>query len=326
MAAVVEKIISEVKQEFHECLKQYILEDIREIPKKGNDISKQGAYGRIVYLDWSGTTCVGKVLHSVFFTSAQQSGMRELVKKFFKEIKLLSQMKHPNIVRFLGLYYEQDLSLPVLVMERMEYSLTEYLDSHEKGSIPENKVLGILLDVSRGLFYLHEERKVAHRDLSSNNILLAADLSAKIADLGSARVLDRPGGWDTSAKLTTQPGIVDFMPPEALLGNPQYTVFVDMFSFGCVIIHLSTHRWPTPIPVPKGEFITEIERRKEYILEMAGSHLLPMVEKCLEETSTNRPASADVMSLLQAKVEEGKLSYRRQGKIRWAKLSQIPPN
>ena len=309
---VMEKIISEVKQEFHEYLKQYIPKDVREIPKddatgKGNDHFKLGAYGNIIHLNYEGTLCVGKVLHLAFFTSStQHTDVRELVRKLFKEIKLLSQMKHPNIVRFLGLYYKQDLQLPVLVMEKMEYSLTEYLENHKKGSIPEHKVLGILLDVSRGLVYLHEDMMVAHRDLSSNNILLSADLSAKIADLGSARVLDRPGGWDTSANLTIRPVKFDFMPPEALLDNPQYTVSVDMFSFGCVIIHLSTHKWPHPIPVPKGEFITEIERRKKYILEMAGSHLLPMVEKCLEESSTNRPASADVMSLLQAKMEKSK--------------------
>ena len=77
-----------------------------------------------------------------------------------------------------------------------------------KKSIPEDQTpsqtLNVLLNaVSKGF---HEETKVAHRDLSSNNILLAADLNAKITDLESARVLDGPGGWALHAhdQLTAQ--------------------------------------------------------------------------------------------------------------------------
>jgi len=187
----------------------------------------------------------------------------------------------------MGIFYKQESSLPVLVMEKMECSLTKYLITHKKGSIAEDKALRILSDVSKGLVYLHEEMKVAHRDLSSNNILLAANLSAKIADLGSARVLDRPGGWSPRAKLTTKPGVMDFMPPEALKHSPEYTVSVDVFSFGCVIIHLSTHKWPSPVHVPKGEFISEFLRREKYISEMGDSYLVSMVKQCLEEKSTD---------------------------------------
>ena len=70
-------------------------------------------------------------------------------------------MNHPNIVKFLGIYYKQDSSLslefPVLVMEKMQYSLTEYLTTHKKGSILEDTALNILLDASKGLVYLHSE-------------------------------------------------------------------------------------------------------------------------------------------------------------------------
>ena len=159
-----------------------------------------------------------------------------------------------------------------------------------------------MLDVSKGLVYLHEEMKVAHRDLSSNNILLATDLSAKIADLGSARVLDRPGGWSSLAKLTVQPGAQDFMPPEALESPPRYTVSVDVFSFGCVTIHLHTHKWPTPAgKTSRGKVLDEIECRQTYLSEMCDAYLLPMVMQCLEESSTKRPTSKYVFSLLENK-------------------------
>jgi len=73
--------------------------------------------------------------------------------------------------------------------------------------------------------------------------------------------LDRPGGWVSHAKLTKQPGTLDFMPPEALEDPPKYTVSVDAFSFGCVTIHLCTHKWPTPIgKTAQGKVISELER------------------------------------------------------------------
>ena len=297
-------------------LKPYVLKDVVEERKDIGDF-RYGSDAVVIDLDLKGTKCVGKVLHPIFFEKGNaEAGMEKILEKFFREIKMLRKMSHPSIVKFLGIYYKEarykegpslSIGLPVLVMEKMEYSLNQYLSTHEKGSISEEKALNILLDISKGLVYLHEEMKVAHRDLSSNNILLSADMSAKIADLGSARVLDRPGGWDLNAQLTVQPGTMDFMPPEALEDPPEYTVSVDVFSFGCVILHLYTHKLPKPIPVPKGEYISEVIRREKYISEMADSYLLPMVMQCLSESSEDRPASTDLLSLLQAKLEESKL-------------------
>ena len=300
-----EAVVAQVMGRFSPGLKPYILKNISEVPEKGKDINayRRGSDAEVIDLDWRGTKCVGKILHPIFFES-DTTGMQCKVEKFLKEIKLLSEMNHPNVVKFLGTYSKQlpslSFELPVLVMERMECSLTQYLSTHEKGAIPEDKAFHILLDVAKGLVYLHEKMKVAHRDLSSNNILLAADLSAKIADLGSARVLDRPGGWNSLVQLTRQPGTLDFMPPEALEDPPRYTVSVDVFSFGCVTIHLCTHKWPTPIGrTAQDSIISEFDRRREYILEMNHSDLISVVKQCLEDSSEKRPTSADVKLLLE---------------------------
>ena len=221
------ELIKEIMKRYQPDLQQYKLDGITEIHEgtSGSDEVRRGSYASIVDLDWHGTHCVGKILHSTFFdTYGTREGMECVLRKFCREIKLLSHMKHPNIVQFFGIYYSETTCLPVLVMESLQFSLTEFLETHKKRSVAEATALSILFDVSKGLVYLHEVQQVAHRDLSSNNILLTAHMHAKIADLGSARVLDRPGGWNSRASLTIQPGTQDFMPqkPYKILQDTQF--------------------------------------------------------------------------------------------------------
>ena len=313
MAKTSTVMIKDIMKRHQPSLEQYRLNGIVEIShgaNSGGDEFQKGSYGSIIELDWNGTRCVGKILHESFFdVYGTQYGMEFTLNKFCQEIRLLSRMKHSNIVQFFGIHYSERIGLPVLVMERLECSVTKFLETHEKGTIAETVALGILFDVSKGLVYLHEVEKVAHRDLSSNNILLTANMCAKIADLGSARELDIAGGWNYKTSLTMQPGTQDFMPPETLEDPPRYTVSVDVFSFGCVIIHLITHQWPRAIgKAVKGKLLSEYERRKKTISIMGESHdLIPLVKMCLEDedhaNDKSRPTSKYVMSFIQKVIE-----------------------
>ena len=281
---------------------------------------RKGAFGKIIDLDWEGKQCVGKELHEIMFLIGTDVEMTAWLQKFCKEIKMMSKLKHDNIVTFYGICYKQlqsagSVAFPVLVMERLEFSLRSYIDTTTKGAISNAKIAEILFDVARGLVYLHEGcgEPLAHRDLSSNNILLTSRLQAKIADFGESRALDKPGGWDSSAKLTDVPGTLVFMPPETWEDPPHYTTAIDIFSFGCVIIHLVTWQWPQPdaqirrVTNAFGEFskiIGELERRKKWI-SMFGEHhpLLPIVKQCLQDKIDNRPKCKELLSLCKKAYE-----------------------
>ena len=125
-------------------------------------------------------------------------------------------------------------------MERMQESLTLVVEKYPK--IPMYVKLSMLLDVSRGLWYLHTHHPpIVHRDLSPNNVLLTSQFVAKISDLGVAKVIQA----DSKKTKTQVPGTVDFMPPEALLETSEYGPPLDIFSYGGVILHVMNQEWPT---------------------------------------------------------------------------------
>ena len=143
--------------------------------------------------------------------------------------QMMADMRHPHIVQFLGLCYLEESTLPLLVMERLDGSLDNLLETTP--SIPLTLKQSLLADVARGLLYLHTRNPpVVHRDLSARNVLLTSSLVAKISDLGCARIINlHPGQL---ARLTRIPGTQVYMPPEAFDDPPRYGPRLDIFSFG----------------------------------------------------------------------------------------------
>ena len=207
-------------------------------------------------------------------------------KSFLIECIQSSSLGHPNIVMLLGVYNPGGKSLlPVLVMERMQESLTSVVEKYP--NIPMYVKLSMLLDVSRGLWYLHGHHPpIVHRDLSPNNVLLTSQFVAKISDLGVAKVLED----DSKKSKTHVPGKVDFMPPEALLETPGYGQPLDMFSCGGVILHVVNQEWPellhyvmTDPKTGKIPSLSEVEQCQQHIEKMTGTpaDLQPLVEKIM---------------------------------------------
>uniref|UniRef100_A0A1X7T174 Protein kinase domain-containing protein n=1 Tax=Amphimedon queenslandica TaxID=400682 RepID=A0A1X7T174_AMPQE len=177
-------------------------------------------------------------------------------------------------------------------MEYLPLSLTQCLEREE---LPLQMKYSILLDVAKGLCYLHGKRPpIVHRDLTANNVLLTSSYSAKISDLGVSRLVD------TFKKhhLTMAPGNAMVMPPEALKDNPVYDHKLDVFSYGCLILHVLTGQFPEPtnqfVPEPGKEksFTKALEwdRRSNYIKDLPKENeLLPLARDCLNDVPTDRP-------------------------------------
>ena len=225
--------------------------------------------------------------------------------RFAAECEVLDQLHHPHLVQFLGVHVEVGSELPQLVMEYLPTSLGRCLDTH--GALPAEINCSILLEVSLGLRYLHEfSPPIIHRDLSSDNILLTTSMTAKISDLGVAKILAVSPTRAARTTETQAPGISTFMPPEALSTTPKYTTEVDVFSFGVVMVHSLSGEWPIPFAEdtrePSGRIsVTEFERRREFIDKISEGHpLLGLIEQCLSNVASHRPDAAEVVRRLQA--------------------------
>ena len=276
-------------------------------PKKTVQLLKDqtlgvGSYGSVCKANYYGLICAAKILHPTLFDPTAHlkatNKSRLPIKRFEQEIKLLSSIQHPNIIQYLGVDWDPDTSLPVLLMELMDTNLTNYLEGPL--SIPHNTQVKFCHDISLALLFLHSN-KIVHRDLSSNNILLISDVRAKVADFGIARFLD-----ESHHSLTVCPGSDVYMPPEAVESKPAYCDKIDCFSFGVIILQMLTQEFPNPGDRHKQVYISdphfpsgaveircsEIERRQNHLNKVDPNNpLLSIILKCLSDQDYQRPSS-----------------------------------
>ena len=258
----------------------------------GNDIGV-GAYGRVFEVEYCGSVYAAKEVHSILVQGVTPEEFEWTKKAFLYECIQSGALSHPNLVHFLGVYFNEQSLLPVLVMEKMHESLTSVIRKHP--NIPVSVKLSMLVDVSRGLWYLHSHNPpVVHRDLSPNNVLLNNQFVAKISDLGVAKAITP----DSTKTKTRAPGTVDFMGPEALLPSPKYGPPLDIFSYGGVILHVVNQGWPSPLhytitdpDTGRKMALSELERRQEHLEKMIGvpADLRILVEQCLDDHPDRRP-------------------------------------
>ncbi|PNT57138.2 hypothetical protein POPTR_001G283400v4 [Populus trichocarpa] len=166
-------------------------------------------------------------------------GSKQGIKEYSAEVKIISRLRHRNLVQLIGWCHERRELL--LVYEFMPHGS---LDSH---LFKENSLLAwevrykIVQGLASGLLYLHEEWEqcVVHRDIKSSNIMLDSEFNAKLGDFGLARLVDHGKGSQT----TVLAGTMGYMAPEcAMTGKASRES--DVYSFGIVALEIACGRKP----------------------------------------------------------------------------------
>ena len=275
-----------------------------------NDQLGHGSYGNVFTVKYDGVVCAAKEIHTILIENVSSEEQNRIKDDFTQECLCCCGIHHPNVVQFLGVYYSSEDSIfPIMVMELMDTSLTKFVENN-KSQIAIQTKMSILCDVSKGLSFLHNHKpQILHRDLSPNNVMLTrCQIAAKIGDLGVAKMV-QADSKQTKSKLTTAPGTLHFMPPEALVeDNPVYGSPIDVFSFGGIALHVFSEEWPTPGSSKMKDPATnklvarsESERRQQYLDKMTdkAANLKKVVEQCLDDDPDERPPIQEVTRTIE---------------------------
>ncbi|XP_028308827.1 cyclin-dependent kinase 16 [Gouania willdenowi] len=171
-----------------------------------------------------------------------------------REVSLLKDLKHANIVTLHDIIHTQK-SL-TLVFEYLDKDLKQYLDDYGN-VIHVHNVKLFLFQLLRGLCYCHR-RKVLHRDLKPQNLLINERGELKLADFGLARAKSIPTKTYSNEVVTLW-----YRPPDILLGSTDYSTHIDMWGVGCIFYEMSTGR-----PLFPG---STVEEELHFIFKLLGT-------------------------------------------------------
>merc|ERR1719410_1301069 len=148
-----------------------------------------------------------------------------------REIALLKELPHPNIVELLEVCCS--FKKMILAFEFVENDLKKYMRSCNRHLEP-HVIKSFCFQLCRGIEFCHASR-IIHRDLKPQNLLIDSRLRLKIADFGLARAFTVP-----IPKYTHEVVTVWYRPPEILLGSVLYSIPVDMWGVGCIFAEMAT--------------------------------------------------------------------------------------
>ncbi|KAL6844726.1 hypothetical protein ACP4OV_025385 [Aristida adscensionis] len=239
-------------------------------------------------------------------------------KEFGKEMLILSQINHKNIVKLLGCCLE--IEVPMLVYEFISNGTLFHLIHGNHGqSLPLAIRLRIAYESAEALAYLHScaSPPILHGDVKSTNILLDSDYTAKVSDFGASILAPN----DESQFVTIVQGTCGYLDPE-YMQTCQLTDKSDVYSFGVVLLELLTRRKAFNLEAPEHEkslslvFMSAMKENKlEDVLDdqLKSNENVEVLEEvaqlavqCLEMSGVNRPSMKEVAEKLDRLIKDMK--------------------
>nr|POF16713.1 serine/threonine-protein kinase sty17 [Quercus suber] len=243
-------------------------------------------------------------------TGAQNAALRA---SFRQEVAVWHKLDHPNVTKFVGASMgTSNLKIPsknpsidghnslpsraccVVVEYLPGGTLKQFLIRNRRKKLAFKVVVQLALDLSRGLSYLHS-KKIVHRDVKTENMLIDANRTLKIADFGVARVeAQNPGD------MTGETGTLGYMAPEVLDGKP-YNRRCDVYSFGICLWEIYCCDMPYP-DLSFADVSSKVVRQnlRPEIPRCCPSGLASIMRKCWDANADKRPEMDEVVRMLEA--------------------------
>uniref|UniRef100_A0A3Q1G7N4 non-specific serine/threonine protein kinase n=1 Tax=Acanthochromis polyacanthus TaxID=80966 RepID=A0A3Q1G7N4_9TELE len=253
-----------------------------------------------------GKGCFGQAVKVTHQETGEVMVMKELIRSdeetqrtFLKEVKVMRCLDHPNVLKFIGLFYK-DKRIHFVSEYIQGGTLRETITKMDK-DFPWNIRVGYAKDIAAGMAYLHS-MNVIHRDLNSHNCLVRENQSVVVADFGLARLVmeernqSRTSSLERSAKGTlselrrldrrkryTVVGNPYWMAPEMIHGEPEY---VSIFVFPQIIGRVSAD--PDYLPRTNDFGLNVAGFLQQYHPPQCPSAFLPLAVLCCDMDTDKR--------------------------------------
>ncbi|CAE5956930.1 unnamed protein product [Arabidopsis arenosa] len=257
--------------------------------RKGQLIGR-GAFGTVymgMNLDSGELLAVKQVLIAANFASKEKTQAH--IQELEEEVKLLKNLSHPNIVRYLGTVREDD-TLNILLEFVPGGSISSLLEKF--GPFPESVVRTYTRQLLLGLEYLHNHA-IMHRDIKGANILVDNKGCIKLADFGASKQVAELATM-TGAK--SMKGTPYWMAPEVIL-QTGHSFSADIWSVGCTVIEMVTGKAPWSQQYKEVAAIFFIGTTKSHppIPDTLSSDAKDFLLKCLQEVPNLRPTASELL-------------------------------
>ncbi|CAD6999340.1 unnamed protein product [Ceratitis capitata] len=185
----------------------------------------EGAFGRVYLCRCVSTgappvVCVKRIL-------IQQPKLE--IKMLMEEIYIISQLKHPSIIKFIRSYVHES-SVNIVMEFASNGTMRDIISLNRRPSISKKRFLEMIIDIIIGLEYLHI-RHIIHRDLKPENILIDKNNKIKIADFGISTIFSK------NKAIQGLTGTYLYMAPEVMKGE-KYEFKSDVWSLGCILYEM----------------------------------------------------------------------------------------
>ncbi|KAK4749129.1 hypothetical protein SAY87_026578 [Trapa incisa] len=245
-----------------------------------------GSYGEVYRGEWHGTEVAVKKLLDQDITG-------ESLEEFKSEVRIMTKLRHPNVVLFMGAVTRPpNLSI---VTEFLPRGSLYRLIHRPNNQLDERRRLRMALDAARGMNYLHSCNPViVHRDLKSPNLLVDKNWVVKVCDFGLSR---RKHSTFLSSRSTA--GTAEWMAPEVLRNEPSNEK-CDVYSFGVILWELFTMQQPwggmNPMQVVGA---VGYQHRRLDIPDDMDPVIADIIRNCWETDPRLRPSFVEIMAALK---------------------------
>eukprot|EP00249_Psilotum_nudum_P017527 c26373_g1_i2 orf=903-2117(+) len=248
----------------------------------------QGAFGKLYRGTYNGEDVAVKILERPENNLERAQLMEQ---QFTQEVKMLATLKHQNVVRFIGAC-RKSFVWCIVTEYAKGGSVRMFLSRRQNRSVPLKLAVKQALDVALGMEYLHSLGFI-HRDLKSDNLLIATDKSIKIADFGVARIEVQTEG------MTPETGTYRWMAPE-MIQHRSYNHKVDVYSFGIVLWELITGNLPFQnMTAVQAAFAVVNRGVRPTIPADCPPALSYIMTRCWATNPDERPSFSEVVNLLE---------------------------